>query len=186
MAVIYQPAEDSYLLAGALEDYLKSLKNPNKKIKILDMGSGSGIQAETCKKLKFENILVADISPDVIEHLKKSGFKVVQTDLFSKINKKDKFDLVIFNPPYLPEDKDEPEDSKLATTAGKEGNEIIIKFLKQAKNHLTKQGVILLLISSLSKPHSIKKQIKALNYKSKLIDNQKLFFEELYVYLLRI
>ena len=183
---IYQPAEDSYLLKETLENYLNNLDSSSKKIKILDMGSGSGIQAETCKKLKFEDITAADIDPEVIKHLKKSGFKVVHTDLFSKINKKDKFNLIVFNPPYLPEDKDEPEDSKLATTAGKVGNEIILKFLKSAKTHLTEQGVILLLISSLSKPNSIKKQIKELNYKSELLANQKLFFEELYVYLLRI
>ena len=101
------------------------------------------------------------------------------------MNKKEKFDLIIFNPPYLPENKSEPKDSRLSTTAGKQGYELIIKFLRQGKSHLEKNGVILLLFSSLSKPNIIKKQAKELGYKFKLIKKQRLFFEELYIYELK-
>jgi len=214
---IYQPSEDSYILSETLERYLVSLINNIKKnnqgelinrsltnykpsqnivnindiksIKILDMGSGSGIQAETCKKLGFNNIITADINPEAVKHLKQQGFKSIKTDLFSDINKKNKkqkFDLIIFNPPYLPEDKLEPKDSKQATTAGKQGYELIIKFLKQAKQHLNQQGVILLLFSSLSQPLIIKKQTQVLGYNLKLLNKQKLFFEELYVYKMKL
>ncbi|MBS3079000.1 methyltransferase [Candidatus Pacearchaeota archaeon] len=149
-------------------------------IKIIDIGSGSGIQAKTCKKLGFNNILTSDINPNVIKSLKKQGFKSINSNLFEKI--KGKFDLIIFNPPYLPEDKNEPPDSRHATTAGKQGYEIIIKFLKQAKSHLETKGTILLLFSSLSKPNIIKKQAKALGYGLKLIKKQNLFFEKIFVY----
>ena len=179
--MIYQPAEDSYLLQETLKEFLKT-KNHN-SIQILDMGSGSGIQVETCKKLGFNNILTTDIKSMAISHLKKLGFKSRETNLFSNIKKSEKFDLIIFNPPYLPEDKREPKDSRLATTAGKKGYEIIIKFLKQATNHLkTKKSSILLLFSSLSKPKIILKQAKDLGYDYDLLNNQKLFFEELFVY----
>jgi release factor glutamine methyltransferase len=181
--MIYQPVEDSYLLVNELK---KHLKNKNKKTSILDMGSGSGIQAQTCKDLGFTNIITADINQEVIEHLKKQGLKTIQTDLFSNINKKQKFDLIIFNPPYLPEDKREPEDSKLVTTAGKKGYEIIIKFLKQAKLHLNKKGKIFLLFSSLSKPNIIKNKTKVLGYTMSLLAKQKIPFEELYVYEIKI
>jgi len=153
-----------------------------KSIKILDMGSGSGIQAKTCRELGFNNVLAADINPEAIKELKKQKINVIHSDLFSKIDNKEKFNLIIFNPPYLPEDNDEPVDSKTATTAGKHGYELIIKFLKQAKTHLEKDGVILLLFSSLSKPNIIKEQAKQMNYKMKLLKRQKLFFEELFVY----
>ena len=181
--LIYQPAEDSYLLS---ETVSKHLSNKSKNIKILDMGSGSGIQAQTCKKLGFNNILVADINPDAISHLKSLNLNVVQTDLFSNINKNEKVDLIIFNPPYLPEDKREPEDSKLATTAGKQGYEIIIKFLKQAKQHLNKNSAILLLFSSLSKPDIIKQESEKLGYKYKQLNLKKIAFEQLYVYLFEL
>lgn len=174
---IYQPAEDSYLLKETLENYLCDITNKN--IKILDMGSGSGIQAETCRELGFKNILTADINSDAIKLLKKQGFKSVHSDLFSDI--KDKFDLIIFNPPYLPENK---YDKRFDTTAGKQGYEIIIKFLEQAKYHLSKSSSILLLFSSLSKPDIIIKKAKELNYSLKLINKKNLFFEELQVYIL--
>ncbi len=178
--MIYQPAEDSYLLQETLKEFLKT-KNHN--IHILDMGSGSGIQAETSKKLKFNNLLTIDINPIAISHLKELGLPTIKSNLFSNIKKSEKFDLIIFNPPYLPEDKREPKDSRLATTAGKKGYEIIIKFLKQATNHLkNKKSSILLLFSSHSKPKIILKKAKDLGYNYDLLNNQKLFFEELFVY----
>ena len=45
------------------------------------MGSGSGIQALTCKKLGFKNILTADINPQAIKHLKKQNLKTIQSNL---------------------------------------------------------------------------------------------------------
>ncbi len=184
--LIYQPAEDSYLLQNTLINFLKTnlkTKKINKNISILDMGSGSGIQAQTCKKIGFQNILTIDINPEVVRHLKKQNLKTLKSNLFSNPKLKNKkFDIIIFNPPYLPQDKREPKDSQLNTTAGKKGYELIIKFLKQAKSHLTPQANILLLFSSLSKPKIIKQKAKQLGYKYKLINKQKLFLEELYVY----
>ncbi len=174
---IYQPAEDSYLFSETLKNFLK---NKNKSLLILDIGSGSGIQAQICRKLGFKNILTTDINLNAVKNLKHLGFNAIKSDLFSKIKKQ--FNLIIFNPPYLPEDKREPKDSQLATTAGKKGYEIIIKFLDQAKTHLTKKGTILLLFSSLSKPKIILNQAKKLGYKYKKLLSQKIPFEEIYVY----
>ena len=182
--MIYEPAEDSYLLKETIKDYLKD-KNKDKPIKIMDMGSGSGIQAKACKELGFENILAVDINPKVVDYLKEQKLNVVQGDLFSEIEG-DAFDLIVFNPPYLPEDKREPEDSKLATTAGKKGYEIIIRFLKDAKNYLSYNGRILLLFSSLSKPEIIINKSKELGYKNNLLKSLKLDFEELFVYEFRL
>jgi len=159
--MIYHPAEDSYLLSNTLKKYLS---DKSKKISILDMGSGSGIQAQTCKDLGFQNITTADINPEAIKHLKNQNFKTIQTNLFSNINKKTKFDLIIFNPPYLPKDKREPKDSQVATTAGKQGYEIIIKFLKQAKKHL------------------LLAKAKGLDFGMKLLNKENFFFEELFVF----
>ncbi|MFH1053228.1 MAG: hypothetical protein V1740_02310 [Candidatus Woesearchaeota archaeon] len=46
--MIYEPSDDSYLLQGTVRDFLKG---KSKTLKILDMGSGSGIQALSCRKL---------------------------------------------------------------------------------------------------------------------------------------
>lgn len=178
---IYEPSDDSYLLLNCLKEFLVK---KNKDIKILDIGTGSGIQAKECKIFGFKDITVSDINPNSIKNLKKLGFKSIKSDLFSNINQK--FDLIIFNPPYLPEDKNEPLSSRIITTGGKNGNEIILRFLEDSIKHIKKNGTILLLISSLSKPKIILKKIKSLNYNYKLLSRKKLFFEELYVYQLSL
>lgn len=169
MSLIYEPAEDSYLMQEVLKKHIK-----NKNIKVLEVGSGFGVLLEALKKLSINNILGVDINREAVKHCKKLGFDCIYSNLFSNI--KEKFDIIIFNPPYLPEDKKESKESKLTTTGGKKGSEIINKFLKQAKRHLEKKGKIFLLTSNLTK------DINWLNYKKKLLVKKKLFFEELYVW----
>jgi HemK-related putative methylase len=175
--LIYQPEQDSYLLLEQVKNYLTKIKNKN--INILDMGSGSGIQAKTCKELGFNKILCADINQEAVEFIKKQRFKSIYSDLFSNISKKNKFDLIIFNPPYLPEHK---YDKEKDTTGGKKGFETIIAFLEQAKPYLTNKSSILLLFSSLSQPKIIIEKAESLGYKLKKLSSKKLFFEELFVY----
>jgi len=175
--MIYPLSEDSFLLSSFVEKEIKK----NKKGKILDMGAGLGIQSETCINLGFnpKNLTLTDINKEALKILRKKfpKSKVIFSDLFENIS--DKFDLIIFNPPYLPEDLREPEDSKINTTGGKKGGEIINKFLRQARKHLNKKGKILLLTSSLTKG------IFFSDYNRKLLGTKKLFFEELYVWELR-
>jgi release factor glutamine methyltransferase len=171
---MYSPREDSYILSSVLKEYLMGKR---KNIEILDMGSGSGIQAKTCLDLRFKNVLCADIDKEAIKHLRKNKFMAVHSDLFSNI--KSKFDLILFNPPYLPEHK---YDKEKDTTGGKFGYETILRFLEQAKKHLEKDGRILLLFSSHSKPRFIKKQAKSLGYAYNLLAGKRIFFECLFVY----
>lgn len=175
--MIYDPSDDSYLLQEVL---VKSLKNKNKEIKILDMGSGSGIQAETCINLNFKNVIAVDVNNEVVDILSKKGINCVKSNLFNNI--KEEFDLIIFNPPYLPEDPREPKNSRLQTTGGKRGYEIINKFLKQSLEHLENNGSIILLFSSLSNPKVILRKAKSLGYNFNLLRKKKIPFEELYVY----
>jgi release factor glutamine methyltransferase len=176
---MYQPAEDSLLL---VEELKKNLTGKEKKMGILDMGSGSGIISETCISLGFTNLVAADIDKETLKFLKnkfKKRIKIKESNLFSNI--KEKFDLITFNPPYLPEDKFDKEKD---TSAGKKGNEIILKFLKNAKSHLNRDGEILLLFSSFSKPKEIIIEAKKI-YKIKLLASENLFFEKLFVYSFR-
>ncbi len=167
---IYQPAEDSHLFA----DFLKKYLSKHKINSYIDMGTGSGILAKTASKfLDKKNILAVDINPDAVKLLKKENFKAIKSNLFEKV--KNKFDLITFNAPYLPFDKREPKSSQLATTGGKKGDEISLKFLKQAKKHLNKNGKILLLISSLTPMNKIKK------FKHKIVARKKIFMEELLI-----
>jgi release factor glutamine methyltransferase len=179
--MIYSPREDSYLLE-------KQVKKYSKNKKVLDIGSGSGIQSLTALHSGASSVTSSDISDEVISHLKKLAkennypIKIIQSNLFNNI--KSKFDLIIFNPPYLPEDEEKLEDkeSQLITTGGKRGDEIIIKFLKQSINHLNKNGIILLLLSSLTPQDKILKLLSKLSLSHKIISQENLFMETLYVW----
>lgn len=177
---IYEPAEDSLLLAKHVKKQLKNILKENPKAKALDMGTGSGIQAEACADagVKKENILCADLNKEAEKLAKKKGFNAVLSDLFSNISKKSKFDLIIFNPPYLPEDKTGHDKGK-DTTGGKKGDETILRFLRQAKSYLNKSGKILLVLSSLTPRVRIEKEIKRQGLKEKVLETQNLFFERL-------
>lgn len=169
--MIYEPAEDSFLLQKYVKKYAYG--------KVLDIGTGSGIQALTSLE-KTKDVVAVDIDPSAVKLLKEKGIKAKVSDLFSNV--KGKFDFIIFNPPYLPEDKREPKDSALTTTGGKKGYETIEKFLRQAKKFLNKNGKILLVCSSLT--GDVEKLFKKHGYNFKKLEEEKLFFEKLYVYIL--
>lgn len=180
MNSIYQPAEDSFLMSKILKKQIPKILKQKPNLKFLEIGAGSGIHLETAKNLGIKNIFSSDINLKSVSHCKALGFNCIQSNLFENI--KGKYNLIIFNPPYLPEDKREPKNSKLATTGGKKGNEIILQFLKQAKNYLEKNGKIFLITSSLSKNIDFEK----LDYSAKEIGCEKLFFERLCIWELKL
>ena len=173
---IYQPAEDSYFLSDILKKEIPRILEQNPNLTFLEIGSGSGIHLETAYNLgiKKENIFSCDIDFASVSHCNLLGFHCIKSDLFQNI--KGGFDIIIFNPPYLSEDAREPEDSKTATTGGEKGSEIINRFLKSAKEHLNKGGKIFLLISSLTKG------IDFGDYNKEYLGNERLFYEELFVW----
>lgn len=182
MNEIYQPAEDSYLMSRILKERVPSLIKRNPNLKFLEIGTGSGIHLNTAFScgVKRENIFSSDINKDAVNHCNSLGFNCIYSDLFKNIS--GKYDLIIFNPPYLPQDSREPKGSRVATTAGKRGNEIILRFLKEAKNYLEKDGRIFLITSSLSEDVNFYE----LGYESEEIGCEKLFFEKLCIWKLRL
>lgn len=173
--MIYEPSEDSFLLSKYVEKYTSG--------KVLDLGSGSGIQAETAL-MKTKDVLAVDINKEAVKLLKKKGIKAEYSDLFSNV--KGNFDLIIFNPPYLPEEKLEDLETKLVTTGGKYGYEILERFFKDVKRFLNKGGKILIVFSSLTNKKKIDSLIKKYGFKFKLLEEKKMFFESLYVYLIEL
>ena len=120
---------------------------------------------------KTKEVIAVDINPKAVKHVNSLGIKAICSDLFAKVE--GKFDLIIFNPPYLPFERKEDRETALQVAGGKKGHEIIEKFLKQAKKHLEKNGIILLLFSSLS--GDIEKLMKKYGYEFKLLEEKSLF-----------
>lgn len=183
MNSIYQPAEDSYLMSDYLEDLIPSLISENPDLKFLEIGAGSGINLKTVlnKGLRKKNIFATDIEEESVTHCRRLGFNCEKSDLFENAPS-EKFNLIIFNPPYLPEDKKEPLSSRVKTTGGKKGNEIIKEFLIQSKKFLHKNGKILLITSSLSEEINFEE----FGYSSEKVDNVNLFFEKIFLWKLSI
>lgn len=176
---MYEPQEDSYLMAKHLDIIVKKYRPQT----FLDIGCGSGIQSKTALNagINKKNILAVDIDSEALKETKKLGVKAIKSDLFKKIKEKDRFDLIAFNAPYLPEDK---HDKSKDLCGGKKGFEIIERFLKEAKKHLNTNGKILLLFSSLTNKEKIEQIIKKECFIFQEIANEKYFMEEIYLLLL--
>jgi release factor glutamine methyltransferase len=173
---VYEPAEDSFLLQKYVEEHAFG--------RVLDIGTGSGIQALTaadCKNVR--EVVAVDINKRAIKELsakRNRKVRAIESDLFSQVN--DKFNLIIFNPPYLPQDLgiNDP-----ALYGGEKGWEVSEKFFSEVSDYLISNGKILFLFSSLTDKDKIEEMISG-----RLLDFQELateklpLFETLYVYLI--
>ena len=171
--MIYEPRDDSRMLEKQIKKFAAG--------RVLDIGTGCGIQALAALE-KTKDVEACDINKEAVDYVKKLGVKAYQSDLFENVD--GKFDLIIFNPPYLPLDKEEDEESRVVTTGGEKGYEIIERFLKEAKNYLNKDGIILIVFSSLS--GDVNKVIKENGYCYEKLDEKKVFFESLFVYKVKV
>lgn len=168
--MIYQPAEDSELLAHHIPRYVKSKS-------FLDMGAGSGIQSRTAHKAGAKSVFAVDINPEVVSELKRNKISSIKSDLFSHV--KGRFDVIAFNPPYLPEDKREDDESRVVTTGGKRGDEITLRFIRGLSKHLAQNGVALLIVSSLAPHARMKKELAQAHFQKKTIGTVSFFMEKL-------
>ena len=82
----------------------------NKKVKVLDIGTGSGAIAISIKKEVDSEVYATDISKEALEVAKENAKRnnvdilFTETNLFEGI--KDNFDVVISNPPYIRYDEE--------------------------------------------------------------------------------
>jgi release factor glutamine methyltransferase len=170
---VYEPREDSKVLIDEAKKLVK------KGMKVLDVGTGSG---EIVKELleKTGDITGADINPYSIDHCRKNipKAKFIQSDLFNNIE--GKFDVITFNPPYLPEEKKEDLETALQVAGGTQGYELLLRFMDQAKNYLKKNGFIITIFSSLTKPDIVFDKTKTMGYKHEVLASKELFLEKLY------
>ena len=100
---VYAPAEDTWLLLRAAREECRDGE------RVLEIGCGSGaVSGALCQRAR---VLATDINPHAVQEARDRGVEVLRTDLFSGIC--GQFDLILFNPPYLPTDPDERMDDWL-------------------------------------------------------------------------
>lgn len=132
-------------------------KNKVEKLNILDMCTGSGvIGLSIAKAFPLFKIIVADINPIAcnLAHINAvnnniNNILVANSDLFSNINHKIKFDLITINPPYINLEEYNKLDlniknweDKYALFSEDNGLYLIKKFAEEAKNWLNSSGQI--------------------------------------------
>jgi HemK-related putative methylase len=187
---MYEPQEDSYLLKESITEFSK--KN---KINIaLDMGTGTGIQGFSIID-NVDTIIMTDINKEITyslrEEIKKlekkknkteTEIRIYYGDLFERIPDEytKKIDLIAFNPPYLPREKEEKDDLEL--TSGESGIETTKRFLTDAKKYLSENGTVFFVASSLADIKQLEQHMKKENYEFEIDRKKHISFEDIIIY----
>ena len=174
---VYIPAEDSYLLADNLE--IKEGQS------VLEIGTGSGIVAMYASRLT-DKITVTDINFDACELARKNfednGIKNIEIlfgNLFEPVENR-KFDVILFNTPYLPTEENDiiDDDLNYAFDGGADGRKVIDPFLYEVKNHLNDNGKVQLIQSSLSNIPKTLDILEKEGFRCEITASEHFFFEE--------
>lgn len=147
---VYEPAEDSFLFAENLD--VKESK------RVLDMGTGCGILGILAAK-KASAVVAVDVNPYAVCCARENALfnnvrckmAFIEGDLFTPLLEAEKFDVILFNAPYLPTNEQEPDSwINRAWAGGATSRQIIDRFISEAPRHLKRAGRVLLMQSTLA------------------------------------
>ena len=166
---VYQPREDSELLAKAVLEMDLSEGD-----RCLDMGTGTGFIASKMVDSGAGQVLAVDVNPEAVQEASEKledyeSIEVRESDLFENVD--GVFDLIAFNPPYLPDDEEDVDDEGM-WVGGETGEELTEEFLDEAGDYLSENGFVIFIVSSTS-------DFEVDGYE--IVDTEKLWFEDLYV-----
>lgn len=184
---IYEPAEDTFQLLEVLDI--------NECDRVLEIGTGCGIIALECAR-RGAKIICTDINPHAVEltqinysknlSLLKGNVEVRCGNLFSVVKPGERFDVVIFNPPYLPTHaKDRIGGSgwfDVATDGGATGLVVTKRFIEGLHKHLAKNGCAYFVFSSLSDRKKLDTYLSNARLKSEIILSRQFNDEKIDIY----
>ncbi|WP_276301380.1 HemK2/MTQ2 family protein methyltransferase [Halorussus lipolyticus] len=185
---VYQPAEDSNLLAEAAVADLQSLPtddradDPADDFLALEVGTGSGYVAETVADETGLRVLGSDLNPHACRQASERGVESVRADLLEPF-RDDAFDAVLFNAPYLPTDPDDERDDwmEVALSGGEDGRAVIEPFLESVGRPLAPDGAVYLLVSSLTGVEEVVGLAEAEGFSAVALQDESFPFETLTV-----
>jgi release factor glutamine methyltransferase len=188
---VYEPAEDTFLLVDSID--------VSEGDSVFEVGAGCGLIALYCASIGA-NVVCSDINPFAVEFVKKNflvnkallrgSFDIRIGDLFSVLDSKDSFDIIVFNPPYLPTSKKELVGGSgwfdKAVSGGADGLNVTERFINQVSNFLKKNGRVYFVFSSLSNGEKLESLIKKNNFSFEIVNSCRFNDETLDVYFLKI
>jgi release factor glutamine methyltransferase len=177
---VYEPAEDSFLFAENLE--LEAGE------RIMDMGTGCGILGIIAAE-KVRGVIAVDLNPYAVFLAKQNAalnnvsnkIDFVQADLFKWLSEKTKFDVILFNAPYLPAKANKMDPwIEYAWAGGAAGRQIIDRFISEVKKYLKHNGRVLLMQSTLANVNETLIGFAEAHLKAEVVAERMLpFFETL-------
>lgn len=178
---VYKPAEDTFLLAENLDVREGDL--------ILDMGTGCGIIAVLAAR-KARKVVAVDLNPHAVRcaelnaELNRVAGEVDARlgDLFAPIDNNEKFDVIVFNAPYLPSAPDERKTwIGRAWAGGPDGRQLVDRFILEAPQYLKTGGKILLVQSSLTNIEKTLEKLWQKDFEAEVVAEKKVAFETIVV-----
>ena len=147
---VYEPAEDSFFFAENLAVEAGA--------QVLEIGTGCGLLSVVAAK-EAGAVVASDVNPYAVRcamanamiNEVRGKIAFLQGDLFNALSETSKFDLIVFNSPYLPVDESEANSwLSRAWAGGPTGRKIIDRFILEAPKYLKQSGRILLMQSTLT------------------------------------
>lgn len=177
---MYAPSDDTFLLADCIRQY-------NGR-RALEIGVGSGFLLDILEK-NFGYVAGSDIDLQALQHCKQqqnttaasANILLVCCDAGSAFGV-GKFDLIVSNPPYLPNNyNDNNNNLDLTVNGGPTGIETTIHFINSALPLLAVDGKLLVVISSFANSSALDKLVLEKNMHKRVLKERKLFYETLSV-----
>jgi release factor glutamine methyltransferase len=138
-----------------VENVLPHLRSLNRPTSVIDLGAGSGaIAIAIAAQIPSAHVIAVENDPEALVWLRKNieandvDVRVVAEDVADALQGV-KADLVVANPPYIPNDQDLPFEVKnyephAALFGGKEGMEIPRRFIRAALRLLKDGGILVI------------------------------------------
>ena len=173
---VYQPAEDSKLLADTVVEAVDAGQ------RALDVGTGSGYIATRLRREAEADAIGVDLNPEACEQAYDAGVPVVRGDMVSPFQD-GVFDVVVCNPPYLPTPPEQEWDDWMerALSGGEDGRAMVDPFLDTVGRVLRPNGEAYLLISTLTGSEEVRAYARERSLDSEIVAEESHPFEKLLV-----
>lgn len=186
---VYDPAEDTFLL-------IESIK-VDQKNNVLELGTGCGLIGLECAR-RGAYVISTDVNSYAValtrHNYKKNRNRLIGTmqvrlgNLFSVVKNWEIFDIILFNPPYLPTSEEEKVGGwfDIATNGGKDGLLMIKRFIQGVRKYISDNGHVYFVFSSLLNRSKLEEFIIKEEFNYEVVTSRIFDFEKIDIYSLTL